>query len=104
MRHFFKPGGPWKTKDGIEYTIKAVSMEDESRYYGTGWFDSMEAMVASIGDRDEDGDIDKDDAEKAFRDRLLDEIEELSGKRPHHRTSMENLEAQLKELRDGDDN
>lgn len=43
MKNVYKLGGPWKTKDGTEYTVKSVS--DEYPYLDDGWSLSIDTMA-----------------------------------------------------------
>lgn len=96
MKHFYKPGGDWKTECGIEYTVKAVDFRDFARYRATKWFESLGDLIEYVNSND-----DQDDYESELRER----IKELGGK-PAGRSSVETLQKQLAELeaeQDGSD-
>jgi len=38
MIHVYKLGGDWVTKDGLNYTIKAINNEDREKALSSGWF------------------------------------------------------------------
>ena len=46
MQHIYKSGGIRKTKNGLEYTIKAVSEEAMVAHIKDGWVSSIEELEA----------------------------------------------------------
>lgn len=42
MINVFKLGGAWKTKSGLEYTVKPINNRDKDKYLSKGWFLSIE--------------------------------------------------------------
>ena len=42
MINVFKLGGAWKTKGGLEYTVKPINNRDKDKYLSGGWFLSIE--------------------------------------------------------------
>lgn len=95
MKHFYKPGGDWKTECGIEYTVKAVDFRDFARYRAAKWLESLDDLIEYVNSDDDH------DYESELRER----IKELGGK-PAGRSSVETLEKQLAELeaeQDGSD-
>lgn len=84
MLHVFKKGGAWKTKQGEEYTVKAVHNHEFHDYLADGWFSSLEDCFALVSDDD-------------YKKELRDQIKALGGK-PAGSSSVEKLEKQLEEL------
>jgi hypothetical protein len=84
MLHVFKKGGAWKTRQGEEYTIKAVQAHEFHDYLADGWFSCLEDCFALVSE---------DEYEKELRD----QIKALGGKAAG-RSSIETLEKQLEEL------
>jgi len=41
MKHIYKTGGPYKTEDGKEYSIKAVNDKDRGLFLANGWVSSL---------------------------------------------------------------
>lgn len=44
MQHIYKAGGIRKTKNGLEYTIKAVSEDAIAAHVKNGWVSSIEKL------------------------------------------------------------
>jgi len=110
MKHVYKLGGIYKTKDGQSFDVKCVN--DASKYVGNGWFYSLEDALAI------DGQFSSSDDNKEFKvgmsgsvpesgsdyeKELRQKIKNLGGK-PAGRSSLATLEAQYAELKNADDN
>ena len=97
MLHVFKKGGAWKTKQGEEYTIKAVQAHEFHDYLAEGWFTELEDCFAI--EAEEGSDCFAIEAEEGsdYEAELRFKIKELGGK-PAGRSSIEKLEKQLEEL------
>lgn len=48
--HVYKAGGAWKTRDGFEYTVKAVSRSERAKLLNDGWFNSLEDAMSIEGE------------------------------------------------------
>ena len=44
MKHIYKAGGVRKTKDGVEYSIRAVGDNDLAIMLSKGWVDSLDKI------------------------------------------------------------
>lgn len=82
MKHVFKQGGDWKSKGGIEYTVKAVNDGEYHEYLNGGWYASLEDALA----------IEHDDEDE--KQALIDELAEF-GIKKNKRSSIEALQAEL---------
>lgn len=94
MKHLYKSGGDWKAKSGASYTVKAFNKREVNKAINDGWCLSLDDATAIEAVFTEDK-----TAEKILRE----DIKKLGGK-PAGRSSVAKLEAQLKELKDGNNN
>lgn len=94
MKHVFKAGGEWKNEKGVDYTVKAVSDSNFHVYLTNGWYANLDDALAIEQEVPEQG--------SDYEANLREEIKALGGK-PGGRSSIETLEKQLKELKDGSD-
>ncbi len=97
MKHVYKLGGERKTKDGTAYTIEAVNDDKFYLYLANGWvsdigdLNCIEAEYEVISETGSDHEAD-----------LREQIKALGGK-AGGRSSIETLEKQLEELKNGSD-
>ena len=95
MINIFKIGGPYKTEGGLSYDAKCIESRKFASYKAVGWVKSVndlkEKSVEEFG-------VDGGSEEKAIRE----EIKSLGGK-PGGRSSIETLKAQLKELKEANE-
>lgn len=49
MINVYKSGGPYKKKDGTEYSIKTINEADKPKFTIKGWVNSLD-LVESIED------------------------------------------------------
>lgn len=90
MIHVFKKDGAWKTKDGVEYTVKHIQESLKSEYLSEGWCLNLDDALAI-----ESTAVPESGSE--YEADLRAKIKELGGK-PGGRSSIETLENQLAEL------
>lgn len=95
----FKLGGPWKTKDGTEYTVKSVEQKVAKKMCIYEWFMSLEDAMAIEHESPEESNEEMGDYERSLRN----DIKALGGT-PGGRSKISTLEAQLKGLQNGDNN
>ena len=97
--HLYKAGGPWKTKDGVEYTIKAFDRLGGRAAFKTGdWYKSLKDALAI----EAESEVVKEEGSEHEKE-LRANIKALGGS-PAGRSSIKRLEAQLEELKNGDVN
>jgi len=98
MIHVFKLGGDWKTKDGTDYTIRAINHEESPKFIGNGWYSSLEDAKA-IPHEPDTAKLDNEGGEpmSEYEAELRENIKALGG-RAGGRSKIETLEKQLKEL------
>lgn len=92
MKHVYKQGGSWKTKDGKEYTIKCVNNHEVQSYLNDGWSLNKDDCFAIEAEYTP---VETSDYESELRDK----IKALGGK-PSGRAKVKTLEKQLSELQD----
>lgn len=44
MKHVYKDGGPYKTEDGKEYSIKAINDCDRAAHLSDGWVATLDEI------------------------------------------------------------
>jgi len=94
MIHIYKAGGDRTYKDGFNYSIKAINPREFDIFSSQGWHRHAEDCQA----------IDVEFSKHVGHEETLrEDIKKLGGK-PAGRSSVAKLEAQLKELKDGDTN
>ena len=69
MIHVYKSGGIRKSKDGQEYTIKAINQNDRGLYASKGWFTSLGAALSdsTVISKSADGNELTDEEKKAAK-------------------------------------
>lgn len=88
MIHVFKAGGDWATKDGTNYTVKAIESKLKAEYLADGWVSSLEEVKAEV----EGAGVDGGDYEREIREKL-----KSYGINPGGRAKIETMEKQLAE-------
>lgn len=92
MKHVYKQGGAWKTKDGKGYTAKCINDSDLNTYLNDGWVKNLDDAFAIEAEYTP---VETSDYESELREK----IKALGGK-PSGRAKIETLEKQLSELED----
>lgn len=101
--HMYQLGGAWKTKEGVDFTIKAFTRQERKKLLGNGWFDSLEDAMAIPAVVEVIEEVKQITSSSQLKDFLREQITSLGGTFDK-RSGVEKLEEQLAGLQDGDTN
>lgn len=90
MKHVYKQGGDWKTKNGDSYTVKCVNDSSINSYLNDGWVLNLDDAFAIDA---EYRPVETSDYEGELREKI-----KALGGTAGSRSKIETLEKQLSEL------